>query len=56
MRLQWFQTIYTAALKRPQGIYTGSLTLHEPRGVMLGVLILQRIKERGGRASGFLKS
>ena len=54
--IEWFQTIYSAALKRPQGIYTGSLTLHEPRGVMLSLLILQRIQQRGGRASEFLRA
>lgn len=53
--IEWFETIYTAVLKRPEGIYTGSLTLHEPRGVMFGVLTLQRIMERGGKASSFLK-
>jgi N-acylglucosamine 2-epimerase len=53
--IAWFQTIYTAVRKRPGGIYTGSLTLHEPRGVMLGLLILQRIQQRSGKASGFLK-
>ena len=54
--IEWFETIYAAALKRPEGIYTGSLTLHEPRGVMFGVQTLQRIRERGGKASAFLKS
>jgi N-acylglucosamine 2-epimerase len=53
--IEWFQTIYTAVLKRTQGIYTGSLTLHEPRGVMFGLLTLQRIMERNGKASSFLK-
>ena len=54
--IEWFETIYSATLRRPDGIYTGSLTLHEPRGVMLGVLILQRIMKRGGRVSSFFKS
>jgi len=54
--IEWFETIYTAALKRPDGIYTGSLTLHEPRGVMFGLQTLQRIQARLGKASGFLKS
>ena len=49
----WFEKIYTAVLKRPEGIFTGSLTLHEPRGVMLAVQILERMIQRDGRASGF---
>ncbi|GEM_PF-1654140 len=53
--IEWFETIYAAALRRPEGIYTGSLTLHEPRGVMLALLILKRLKERNGRSSSFLQ-
>jgi mannose/cellobiose epimerase-like protein (N-acyl-D-glucosamine 2-epimerase family) len=54
--MAWFDRIYSAAQKRPAGIYTGSLTLHEPRGVMLGVQILERIMQRKGKASGFFRS
>ena len=49
-----FEKAYACALSRPQGIFTGSLTLHEPRGVMLSLEILDRLIQRGGRASGFL--
>jgi len=49
-----FEKAYSCALSRPGGIFTGSLTLHEPRGVMLGIQVLDRLIQRGGRASGFL--
>lgn len=49
-----FDRAYSCALSRPQGIFNGSLTLHEPRGVMLSLQILDRLIQRGGRASGFL--
>jgi hypothetical protein len=49
-----FEKAYSCALSRPEGIFTGSLTLHEPRGVMLGIQVLDRLIQRGGRASGFL--
>lgn len=52
--IDWFERMYAAVLRRPEGIFTGSLTLHEPRGVMFGVQILERIIQRQGRASGFL--
>ncbi len=45
---------YGCALSRPEGIFTGSLTLHEPRGVMFAIQILDRLMKRGGRASEFL--
>jgi hypothetical protein len=48
----WFEKIFACALSRP--IYNGSLTLHEPRGVMFGCQIMERMIERGGRVSGFL--
>lgn len=54
--VDWFERIYAAVLKRPEGIFTGSLTLHEPRGVMLGTKILERMIARGGRASDFFMS
>ncbi len=50
-----FEKAFSCALSRPEGIYTGSLTLHEPRGVMFSLQIIERLMERGGRASGFLK-
>jgi len=50
--ITWFEKIFACALSRP--IYNGSLTLHEPRGVMFGLQIVERIIERGGRVSGFL--
>ncbi len=49
-----FEKAYSCALGRREGIFTGSLTLHEPRGVMLSLQILDRLISRGGRASGFL--
>jgi hypothetical protein len=51
-----FEKAYLCALSKPEGIYTGSLTLHEPRGVMFCLEILDRIAGRNGRASGFLGS
>jgi N-acylglucosamine 2-epimerase len=49
-----FEKAYSCALSRPGGIFNGSLTLHEPRGVMFSLQILDRLSQRGGRASGFL--
>jgi hypothetical protein len=51
--VEWFERIQTAVLKRPGGIFTGSLTLHEPRGVMFATQILERLIARDGKASGF---
>ncbi len=53
--LTCFEKAFSCALSRPEGVYTGSLTLHEPRGVMFSLRIIERLMERGGRASGFLK-
>ncbi len=52
--MECFEKAYACALSRPQGIFTGSLSLHEPRGVMFMLQILDRMQARGGRASGFL--
>ena len=54
--VEWFERIYAAVLKRPEGIFTGSLTLHEPRGVMFATQILERLIARGGKASGFFNA
>jgi GNAT superfamily N-acetyltransferase len=50
--IAWFEKIFACSLSRP--IYNGSLTLHEPRGVMFGLQIVERMIERAGRVSGFL--
>jgi len=50
-----FEKAFSCALSRLEGVYTGSLTLHEPRGVMFSLQIIERLLERGGRASEFLK-
>ena len=55
LALECFEKAYACALSRPDGIFIGSLSLHEPRGVMFMLQSLDRIKERGGRASGFLE-
>jgi hypothetical protein len=47
--VDWFERICAAVLKSPEGIFTGSLTLHEPRVVVLGTKIVERMIERGGR-------
>ncbi|HOI44249.1 MAG TPA: AGE family epimerase/isomerase [Candidatus Aminicenantes bacterium] len=54
--VEWFEKIFSSVMKRPGGIFNGSLSLHEPRGVMLAVQILSRMIERGGGTSGFFKS
>lgn len=56
LAIECFEKAYSCALSRPEGIFTGSLTLHEPRGVMFMIQILDRLIERGGRASGFLEA
>jgi N-acylglucosamine 2-epimerase len=54
--MECFEKAYACALSRPEGIFTGSLTLHEPRGVMFAIQILDRLIARGGHASDFLQS
>ena len=49
----WFDRMFALAQAMPGGINNGSLTLHEPRGIMFCLEILDRIIARGGRASDF---
>lgn len=50
----WFEKAFTCARNKPGGLTGGNLTLHEPRGVMMCLEILERMISRGGRVSGFL--
>ncbi|OGD23009.1 MAG: hypothetical protein A2W03_04510 [Candidatus Aminicenantes bacterium RBG_16_63_16] len=50
----WFEKAYSCAMSKTGGLTGGNLTLHEPRGVMLCLEILERMISRGGKASGFL--
>ena len=47
----WFEKAFNCAISKPGGINNGSLTLHEPRGIMLAVQILQRMIDQNGRPS-----
>ncbi|HOI44967.1 MAG TPA: AGE family epimerase/isomerase [Candidatus Aminicenantes bacterium] len=48
----WFDRAFTCALNKPGGIDDGDMTLHEPRGIMFSLEILERMIGRQGRASG----
>jgi hypothetical protein len=50
----WFDKAFTCAKHKAGGLTGGDLTLHEPRGVMFSLQILDRMIERGGNVSGFL--
>lgn len=52
----WFDRAFTLAQGMPGGINNGSLTLHEPRGIMTCLEILDRMIARGGRASDFFSN
>jgi N-acylglucosamine 2-epimerase len=49
--IDWFEKAFNCALSKPGGINNGSLTLHEPRGIMIAIQILQRMIDRGGGPS-----
>lgn len=51
----WFDRAFTLAQAMPGGINNGSMTLHEPRGIMFCLEILDRMIARGGRASDFFQ-
>jgi GNAT superfamily N-acetyltransferase len=50
----WFEKTFTCAMTKPEKLKGGNLTLHEPRGVMFCLEILERMIARGGRVSDFL--
>jgi len=50
----WFEKAFSCAVSKTGGLTGGNLTLHEPRGVMLCLEILERMIGRGGKVSGFL--
>ena len=51
--IAWFDKAFDCARSKPGGINNGSLTLHEPRGIMFAIQILQRMIDQGGKPSSF---
>ena len=50
----WFEKAFACASSKPEKLKEGSLSLHEPRGIMFCLEILERMIKRSGQVSDFL--